>query len=98
MLKWHEGSFTLPLSDVCIHNAMKRVNTFLFTFSFAFNCLPLEELLSAFPLMFVQSISIITYNRVFSKIGNVGNKGLCREEQNKFSEKKPLQWGLNLGP
>ena len=95
MLKWHEGPFTLPLSDVCILNAMKRVNTFLLTFSFAFNCLPLEELLSAFPLMFVQSISIITYNRVFSKIGdsgNVDNKDLCREEQNKFSKKKYLQW------
>ena len=39
--------------------------------------------------------------RVFSKkdySGNVGNKGLRREEQNKFSKKSYLQLGLNLGP
>ena len=38
--------------------------------------------------------------RVFPKIddsGSVDNKGLLREEQNKFS-KSYLQWGLNLGP
>ena len=28
----------------------------------------------------------------------VGNKGLCWEEQNKFSKISYLQWGLNLGP
>ena len=40
-------------------------------------------------------------SRVFPKIddsGNVGNKGLCREDQNKFSKKGNLQWGLDLGP
>ena len=38
------------------------------------------------------------YNQVFPKIddsGNAGNKGLCREEQNKLSKISYLQWGLN---
>ena len=32
------------------------------------------------------------------KVRNVGNKGLYKEEQNKFSKNSYLQWGLNLGP
>ena len=31
-------------------------------------------------------------------VDNVGNKGLCKEEQNKFSKKCYLHYGLNLGP
>ena len=33
----------------------------------------------------------------FFEIYNVGNKSLCREEQNKFCKKSYPQWGLKLG-
>ena len=47
------------------------------------------------------SFSICVNIQAFPKIddsANVSNKGLCREEQNKFSQKSYLHWGLNLGP
>ena len=62
-----------------------------------------SKALSTLLFFYKSKRKMMSHIRVVHKVhvddfGNVGNKGLCWEEQNKFSKKKLPQRGLNLRP